>query len=241
MTAILAAALLPIIILLGFILRKDKNKPEPPGKLLKAFVLGMLSVIPALILVAFFDSLGLGPGEEPTAWNAILDAFWQAAIPEEIAKLGMLWLVLRKNPYFDEKMDGIVYAACVALGFAATENLLYLTGNAENYVQVGISRALFAVPGHFCDGVLMGYFYSRAHFGTTSRTRNRILILAAPILAHGVYDSLLFVAQVSEALSGILTTLFVVFCCQLWKYASRRITEHLVADGMLQLPPVPGK
>ena len=54
--------------------------------------------------------------------EAVGDAFFLAAIPEEVAKLFMLWLLLRKNPFFDEHFDGIVYAVCVGLGFAGFEN-----------------------------------------------------------------------------------------------------------------------
>lgn len=39
----------------------------------------------------------------------------------------MLWLLLRNNPYFDEHFDGIVYAVCIGMGFAAIENVLYLS------------------------------------------------------------------------------------------------------------------
>lgn len=42
--------------------------------------------------------------------ETVADAFLLAAIPEEFAKLFMLWLLLRKNPFFDERFDGIVYA-----------------------------------------------------------------------------------------------------------------------------------
>ncbi len=233
MAFLLFAALLPVLLLLAFILRKDKAQPEPPAQLIKAFGLGLLSVIPALLLVWLFEGLGLGAGQEPTVWNAILDAFWGAAIPEELAKLGMLWLVLRRNPYFDERLDGIVYAVCVSLGFAATENVLYLLGNADQMLQVGITRALFAVPGHFCDGVLMGYFYSLACFASLhQRARYRLLTFLVPVLVHGVYDAILFASAVSELLSGVLSIVFLIFCRQLWQYASHRIAEHRAADAM---------
>ena len=49
----------------------------------------------------------------PSIFDAFADAFLLAAIPEELAKLIMLWLLLRKNPHFDEKFDGIVYAVCI--------------------------------------------------------------------------------------------------------------------------------
>ncbi len=233
MSFIVAAAILPVIILVAFILRKDSNSPEPPCQLLKAFSAGCLCVIPALALACLFTEAGLVPAEVTSVWKAVLNSFWGAAIPEEIAKLLMLWLVLHKNPYFDEKMDGIVYAVCVSLGFAAIENVFYLISNADSFLRVGIMRALFAIPGHFCDGVLMGYYYSLAVFAARSRTRHRLLILGAPVLAHGVYDSLLFSASVSGVMGGILFLIFPVFCYQLWKYASRRIARHLAADGVI--------
>ena len=45
---------------------------------------------------------------------------------EEIAKLVPFLLVIRHFPEFDEPIDGLVYAAVVAVGFASVENLLYL-------------------------------------------------------------------------------------------------------------------
>ena len=53
-------------------------------------------------------------------------------IPEEIAKLFMLWLLLRKNSYFDEHLDGIVYAVCISLDFAGIENVSYMLSDMDN-------------------------------------------------------------------------------------------------------------
>lgn len=163
--------------------------------------------------------------------GSISTAFFGAAIPEEIAKFFVLWLVLRKNPYFDEKMDGIVYAVCVSLGFAALENIMYLFSNAEAYLSVGIARAIFAVPGHFCFGILMGYYYSLAKFYPKSVTKNKVLVLIAPIIAHGLYDSILFILDVTPAVSGILVIVFLVFCHKMWKYGRKKIKEHLERDN----------
>ena len=89
-------------------------------------------------------------------------------------------------------MVGIVYAVCVSLGFAALENIMYLFTNAEVYLSVGIARAIFAVPGHFCFGILMGYYYSLAKFYPKTPKKNKVLILVAPTVVHGLYDSILF-------------------------------------------------
>ena len=231
-TIILLTALLPIAVLLFYIYRKDKNSPEPVGQLLKTFFVGVLAVPLSLCISTPLESLGLYTMEPASIFGAISTSFLGAAIPEEIAKFLLLWMVLRKNKYFDEKMDGIVYAVCISLGFAALENIMYLFSNVESYLSVGITRAIFAVPGHFCFGILMGYYYSLAKFYPKTPKKNKALILVAPILVHGVYDSILFIINVTPAISGILTIVFLVFCHKIWKYGSNRIKEHLLRDSI---------
>ena len=227
---VLLAALLPIAILIFYICYKDKKSPEPTSQLLKAFFFGVLSAPLSFCLSIPFGIIGLYPDEVTTILGSVSNAFFAAALPEEIAKLFMLWLLLRKNRYFDEKMDGIVYAVCVSLGFAALENILYLFSNYEEFLSVDISRALFAVPGHFCFGILMGYYYSLAKFYPKTHKKNKALILVAPIIVHGLYDSILFIINVTPAISGFLLIVFLVFCHKMWKYGSKRIQEHLKRD-----------
>lgn len=228
---ILFTALLPIAILIYYINHKDKNSPEPTGQLIKAFFYGVLSIPLSLCISIPLGMIGVYPVEATSILGCISTAFFGAAIPEEIAKFFMLWLVLRNNPYFDEKMDGIVYAVCVSLGFAALENVMYLFSNAESYLSVGIARALFAVPGHFCFGILMGYYYSLAKFYPKTPQKNKALILVAPIIVHGLYDSILFIINVTPAISGILVVAFLIFCHKMWMYGSRRLKEHLERDS----------
>ena len=228
---ILLTALLPVFILVYYIYHKDKKSPEPTGQLVKAFLWGILSVPLSLCISIPLGLIGVYPTDATSILGSVSAAFFGAAIPEEITKFIMLWLLLRKNPYFDEKMDGIVYAVCVSLGFAALENIMYLFSNAESYLSVGIARAIFAVPGHFCFGILMGYYYSLAKFYPKTPKKNKVLILAAPIIVHGLYDSILFIINVTPAISGILLIVFLVFCHKMWKYGSCRIKEHILRDS----------
>ena len=227
---ILLIALLPVVILVYYIYHKDKKSPEPTGQLIKAFFFGILSVPLSFCMSIPLGLIGVYPAEATSILGSVCAAFFGAAIPEEIAKFIMLWLLLRKNPYFDEKMDGIVYAVCVSLGFAALENIMYLFSNEETYLSVGIARAIFAVPGHFCFGILMGYYYSLAKFYPKTPTKNKVFILAAPIIVHGLYDSILFIINVTPAISGVLLIVFLVFCHKMWKYGSKSIQEHLKKD-----------
>ena len=227
---IIFMAVLPVAILLYYIYSKDKNSPEPTTELLKAFTLGILSIPLSFCISIPFGVIGLYNNEVTNIFDSIRLSFFGAAIPEEVAKFFILWLVLRKNRFFDEKMDGIVYAVCVSLGFAAVENIMYLFSNIDTFLAVGVSRAIFSVPGHFCFGILMGYYYSLAKFYPHSPKLNKALILIAPILVHGIYDSILFSINVTTTISGILTIVFIVFCVKMWKYASKRIQEHLQSD-----------
>ena len=227
---IILTALLPVAILLFYIYHKDKKSPEPSGQLIKAFLFGAFSAPLSFCLSIPFGIMGLYPVESTTIWGSVSTAFFAAAIPEEVAKFFVLWLLLRKNRYFDERMDGIVYAVCVSLGFAALENIIYLFSNAESYLSIGIGRAIFAIPGHFCFGIMMGYYYSLAKFYSMNRKRNTILMLVVPILIHGLYDSILFIMNVAPTLSTILFVVFLLSCHKMWQYGSKSIKKHLERD-----------
>lgn len=227
---LLVAALAPVAVLVYYIYRRDKYKKEPVRELLKAFGYGILSVPIALCMSVPLSSVGLVPAEPSTLWGAVGVSFLGAAIPEEIAKCLMLLLFLRKSRFFDERMDGIVYASVVSMGFAAVENVLYLVSNYDAWVSVGITRALFSVPAHFFFGVLMGYYYSLYRFCPFGNQSYKWLILVAPILAHGLYDTVLFSIDVMPSLSMILMVIFLILCNSIRKRASRSIFEHLNRD-----------
>ena len=234
MTYILIAALAPVAMLLYYIYRKDEFQKEPVKEVLKAFGLGVASIFLSLMISGPFGAIGLYPAEQVTLWDGIAISFFGAAIPEEIAKFLLFWLFVRRNKYFDEHMDGIVYAAAISLGFAGLENIMYLFSS-EDWVSTGIVRALFSVPGHFFFGILMGYYYSLVRFDPVTPSINRFWVLGAPIIAHGIFDSILFSAGVlPEGLALVIMIVFIWFCNSLRKQASRRIRAHLVMDGVVK-------
>ena len=212
---ILIAALLPAFLLFLYIWKKDPQK-EPTSWLVKAFLGGVAICVPVAILELGIDSALFGGGNPSTLLGTTIRAFFVVAIPEEAAKLLALWLLLRKNPYFDEHFDGIVYAVCVGLGFAAIENVFYIFSAEEEWISVAISRALLAVPGHYAFAILMGYFYSVYHFVDHSK-KNAVSILLVPVLAHGIYDSLAFSGMVNEYVGGIAFLVLIFFCVKIHK------------------------
>ncbi|MBR4828791.1 MAG: PrsW family intramembrane metalloprotease [Muribaculaceae bacterium] len=239
MLLIIATALLPVLILGWWIYKKDSLRPEPLGMLYKAFFYGVGSTFVTLVIVSFLGMLGLAVHDLGSFGGAVSTALFVAALPEESAKLLMLWLFLRKNPYYDEYIDGMVYAACVGLGFAGAENVLYLM-QSENWLVTGVMRGLTAVPAHFSMACAMGYFYSKRHFGDRSRL-TAFCILAVPILIHWIWDVLAFSEGIMPALSVVISILFVLLIFYLYKSTVRRITAMKRQDqARMTPPPLPG-
>ena len=221
----LIAALLPAILLFLYIWKKDAN-PEPTRLLLKAVLWGALIGIPCCFIEMFISAF---ISEDTTSiMGAAIDSFVVAALPEESCKLLVLWWILRKNPYYDEHYDGIVYAVCVGLGFAGFENIFYIIDD-DTWVETALFRAFLAVPGHYAFAVLMGYYYSVYHF-TDHSTSTKYKILWVPVVAHGIYDTLCESASIDESMAAICMLVLIFFCIRMHKFAKKRLVAMVEKD-----------
>ena len=239
MLLIIITAFIPAVILGWWIYKKDSLRPEPWPLLVKAFLYGVGSTFVSLLISALLGVMGIMVYNLDTLGGAVSTALFAAALPEELAKLAMLWLFLRKNPYYDEYLDGIVYAACVGLGFAGAENVLYLL-QSDDWVGTGVLRGVTAVPAHFAIACAMGYFYSKRHFGDRS-TITMVCVLAVPILIHWIYDALAFSEGIFPALSVVINVLFVLLIWVVYKRTMRRIIDLQQQDQVrMTPPPLPG-
>ncbi|MBQ3364560.1 MAG: PrsW family intramembrane metalloprotease [Muribaculaceae bacterium] len=239
MLLIIVTAILPALLLGWWIYRKDSLRPEPLKQLYRAFLFGVGSAFVSLLISTLMGLMGLMVYDLGSYTGAVSTALFAAALPEEVAKLTMLWLFLRKNPYYDEYFDGIVYAACVGLGFAATENVLYLL-QSEDWVMTGLIRGITAVPAHFAIACAMGYFYSKRHFGDNSRL-TAVCVLAVPIIIHWVYDALAFSESINPAVSVVINILFILLIWRVYSSTMRRIGNLQQLDrARMTPPPVPG-
>jgi len=223
MYLMLAAALLPVIILALYIGRMDA-KPEPFQWLLRAFFAGVFICFPVGMVENFISGILFPTGAPQTLFGTTIQAFLVAAVPEEAAKLLALWLILRKNPYFDEHFDGIVYAVYIGLGFAGLENILYVLQSGESWASVAFMRAFLAVPGHYAFAIIMGYYYTKYHFVKRSPL-NAVKIFLAPVLAHGVYDSLAMSGSVDPVAGSICFLILIYFCVKLQKAAQKKVLD----------------
>ncbi len=210
---LLFLAVIPVVVILTYIYKKDKNKE--PGKLLTLlFIMGILSCFMVLavseIVFLIFPFMEKG-SDYMTFFELMAYAFIGVALVEEFCKFFMTYIFSYRNKAYDEVYDGIVYAVFVSLGFAFFENLLYVFSNQS--ISVGISRGLLAVPGHACDAVFMGYYLSvakvYAHQNKKNLERKNIAFsILVPTILHGIYDFCLFTGNL---LFIILFLGFVVF------------------------------
>lgn len=225
----LLVAVVPAVVLIVYIFIRDKYEREPIKKILLAFFVGMVSIPLSLSLTRIF-----GLDELPYIFDGeirqqIATAFLSAAIPEEISKFIILFLLVWWSKDFNERMDGIVYAVCVSMGFATIENILYVYDDPS----CALGRAIFAVPSHFLDAVLMGFFLSLAKFSNKRKTFNWLMTLLAPILAHGIYDAILMVSGVvTEVWYFLLTIAFYIFIFILWHICLDKISEHVESSPL---------
>ena len=231
MINVIALALLPAFILVFYTYQQDKLQREPTKMIVKGFFWGCLSVFVSFFISVPAMRLGLFSEEINSFGDAFRTAFFGAAIPEETAKLLCLWLFLRKNPYFDERMDGIVYAVAVGMGFAAFENVEYLFAAGTDWVTTGIGRSLTAIPGHFGFAVMMGYFFSLYYFDKYRAPRAGLYMWLIPVLGHGFYDTIAMMSAVTPQIAGAITVAILLFCFMMIKWARKSMRKHLIADA----------
>lgn len=224
----IAAAVLPAMLLGLYIWRKDPH-PEPFRWIWRAFLAGVLICLPVAFLEQYIHLLLFGEGEPTTLFGSTTMAFFVAALPEEGAKLLALWLLLRRNPHFDEHFDCIVYAVFVSLGFATIENIGYVVMSGEEWMSTATMRALLAVPGHYAFAIMMGFYYAIYHFVDPSR-KNAAKIFLVPFVAHGVYDSIAMSGSVSPVAASVCSLVLIYFCIKLQREASRKVNEMITIN-----------
>lgn len=220
------SAILPVLLLLYFVYRKDRLNPEPLGKLLLTFFVGCLSVVPAA-----FQEMMLQPmAPASPVPNGLFTGYVVAGLSEELWKLLLLLLVIWRSRHFDEYFDGIVYACFLSLGFACVENVQYVLGGTDP-MGTALMRGVLAVPAHFLFAVTMGYYVSLAKFDPAHRATHLLKALLFPVLLHGTYDSLLMVSSNLEGsdsplamgVCGVLFIAFIFFDIRMWRWGLRRI------------------
>lgn len=198
-------AILPVLLVGFYIYKKDKEK-EPISLLIKLILSGVLSCISVIYI-----SRGLGKViplfnadiQALSTNEALLYSFFCVGLIEELSKLFYLYIFTYNNKEFNYSFDMIVYGVFASLGFAMVENIVYVLSNG---FEIGLYRAITAIPLHACTGAFMGIFLSiakqRELLKMNDVLKYKMSALIVPAILHGMYDFC--------ALTNVFTILMII-------------------------------
>lgn len=221
-------AVLPGVLVSYIMYRLDRYEHEPLIPLLLSFVAGALVIFPAIqIEKTAFVWIGR-PGNLNLA-QAVLLGFIFIAANEELWKFLLLRFGAYPRNFFNEPLDGIVYAVLIAMGFATAENIAY----ADRFgMPTLLLRTLTATPAHLVFAIIQGYYAGLAKFSPTGSRRLlwRGWLLAT--LLHGLYD-LLILQQLFEWMFLLATIMLYMGLYYFYQF----IREHQDNSPFRNSPP----
>ncbi len=189
------------VLLLLYLLSKDRGSKEPRSMLWAALGFGLLAIPIAMFFESFIGIRDFLDVEGmPMGWLA-QQALWIGLI-EECAKFLPLAIFIYKKGYFNEHTDGVLYFAVAGLGFGVPENILYTV---QEGTATGVGRLILTPIFHAATTAFIGYYLARAKVERRS-LRGPALALVAMILVHAFYDFGLLSQEALLVFGSVLTT-----------------------------------
>jgi protease PrsW len=203
--------------------RFDRNKKLGLQRL---FILGMLCLLPAIVLEYPFRGMDL-------VQIVIIAPF----IEETIKLLAVLYVSWSVSPV-EKASDGMAYAVSAALGFATSENAVYMISSyLAPQIALGMRDPLFAldviwkiyfirafltVPGHALWSGMWGYAYGRAAAGSRRHPVPKGLGIAVTL--HALFNYALITHPIGAI--GMLVLIPVM-----WRMFYNRLEKSAAARG----------
>jgi len=232
-------ALVPLAIVLLVVRAIDRWEPEPPSLVAFALGWGAIAAVGIALGVDLLLRLALGAADSPMA--QAVQAVIQAPVVEEFAKgLGVLLVAVTARRAFDGPVDGIVYGALVAAGFAFTENIQYfavsmIEGGAQQLTATFILRGILSPFAHVMFTSMTGFalgLAARRGAAAGESVTPWITGMAAAAVLHAVWNAS---AQFFDFLALYVTLqvpLFVLFV--LGVLALRREEQRLTRKRLAE-------
>ena len=219
----------PMLLFAGFVYWLDRYEKEPKVLLGGVFVWGAVVAAGTAFIVNTVLGVGVYIFTGSEAATELSTGSMIAPVVEETLKgLAVLLVFLVARREFDSILDGIIYAAITALGFAATENTYYIY--AKGYAEEGyVGLAALA----FVRVILVGWqhpFYTaftgiglaiaRLNRGCAVKLLAPVLGWVVAVITHSFHNT---VASLLSGIGGLLlgsaidwTGWFFMFLFALW-------------------------
>lgn len=175
--------LVPTLFWLWFWLREDRERPEPWGLIILAFIAGMAVVPVALLLQRFALELFQG--------NTLITVW---VIIEEVLKYAAALLIIFWHKAVNEPIDCIIYMIVIALGFSALENALFafnplMAGEIQEMLLTSKFRFLGATLLHILASGTIGVMLALAFYKSNVTRLVYVMIgLVVAIVLHALFN-----------------------------------------------------
>lgn len=237
-------AFVPAFFLSWFVYSLDRYEKEPTLLLVSAFFWGSVLAVIGAIVGSVIMNIGFSAVLQEEVLTDIASGSITAPFVEEFWKglaLLIIFLLFRKE--FDSILDGIVYGAIVGLGFAASENVLYLLDTYWTSGWEGLFIVFFLRVGVFTWAHPFATAFTGIGFALARKTPRVPFKLIAPVagyflamLAHSFHNTA--VAFAAELESVVLIILmewfgwFVMFGFIVWMIWHERslLKKHLLEE-----------
>ena len=197
-SVVIVPILLPALFWAGYHYYKDRHQPEPIPNLVFCFLLGIAasylskSMYVALEIINLrFDAYELAA---TNLWHTLAYAIFIIGGIEETAKLTPFLIFAIRFKAFDEKLDGIIYASFIALGYAAMENLHYLQYLTQSEA---IYRGFAGPVVHVLFASVWGYQIGVARLAGKPLLVVSFLAVTGAAILHGLYDFIVIALPIS--------------------------------------------
>lgn len=178
----------PMFLYSAFVYWVDRYEKEPKALLGAAFFWGAAIAAGGAFIINTVLGMGIYIFTNSEAAADFGTTSIVAPFVEEILKglaVGIVFLIFRKE--FDSVLDGIIYGGIVGLGFAATENTLYIYRN--GYLEGGWGGLFLLVFIRvFVVGWMHAFFtaFTGIGFAASRLSRNALIKIIAPLIGLGV-------------------------------------------------------
>lgn len=234
-------AVLPTIFWIIFFYFFSRQKTISRSSLSILFLLGMASVIIALLLerIVFYflpnDFVGILFGSHPLGSfkDAIIIfflSFFVIAFIEEIIKFEVFYTITSRTKTCDQIIDYIKLGIAVGLGFATAENVYYFFAyhwdQLFTITTVFILRFSLTTLAHILYGAVLGYYLGHA---ACNKIREKTFVrkgIMASILLHGFFNFLVFTGT---AFYNVILLLIILGVLMKW-FHDRRLFEKIITE-----------
>ncbi|MEZ5423809.1 MAG: PrsW family glutamic-type intramembrane protease [Pyrinomonadaceae bacterium] len=243
--AVIAAvvAFVPAMVYLMPVLWLDRYDPEPAWLLALAFAWGALVAVVVSFVINTVFGIAVGIAVSPDVGQAA-GAVMSAPIFEEGSKgIGLLILLIFFRKYFDDILDGIVFASVIALGFATVENVLYygrgiLGGGFGGLMLLFVLRGIMSPFAHatFTSMTGIGCGIARESHNKAVRVIMPVVGYMAAVLLHAIWNGMAVIGGTEGFLLGYFVgeipffLIFVGFSLYIMRRQGKILKEMLAID-----------